>query len=200
MNREQLFTKIITQVGSGHESEYENLVREIEQREEKELCPEYKSVLAEIKNNPIDEKELAEIIKNASNGELSQFEIAAYVLGDKFLEVEEKDTEQVALLIAKVTHKVLDFRDEKNIVKKTANFEDYEPMKPVDRMKYESMLIKASKAKDKEQEKITKEINAFVCSKTNIKVEDLTDWEKSLLNEILAQEAKGISQIFLGKK
>lgn len=198
MNREQLFTKIITQVGLGHESEYENLAREIEQREEKELCPEYKSVLAEIKNNPIDEKDLSEIIRSASNGELSQFEIAAYVLKDKFNDAE--DMEQVALLIAKVTHKVLDFRDEKNIVKKTANFEDYEPMKPVDRMKYETMLIKASKAKDKEQEKITKEINTFIGSKTNVKVEDLTDWEKSLLNEILAQEAKGISQIFLGKK
>ena len=40
----------------------------------------------------------------------------------------------------------------------------------------------------------------FIAEKTNIDVENLTSWEKNLLQEILAQEAKSISMIFLGKK
>ena len=40
----------------------------------------------------------------------------------------------------------------------------------------------------------------FIAEKTNIDVESLTSWEKNLLQEILAQEAKSISMIFLGKK
>lgn len=198
MNREKLFTKIITQVGSGHEDEYADLARDIEQREEKKLIPEYQEILDGIKDNPIDEKELSDIIRSASKGEISQFEIAAKVLGDKFTDAE--DIEQVALLIAKVTHKVLDYRDSKNVVKKTINFENYEPMKPVDRMKYETLQLKIEKASETEKKKLSKEIDKFISEKTNIDVSNLSDWEVGLLGEILKQEAKGISDIFLGKK
>lgn len=198
MTREKLFQKIITHVGSGHEDEYAELARDIEQREEMELIPEYKEVLKNIKDNPLDEKEIADTIEKASKKELSQFEIAALILGEKFNDADNMD--QVALLIAKTTSKVLEYRDEKGVCKKTKNFENYEPMKPVDRMKYETMQLQAEKLDGVEAEKKGKEIDNFISEKTNVKIEDLSNWEKGLLGEILTQEAKGISDIFLGKK
>lgn len=198
MDREKLFTKIITQVGKGHQEEYEDLAREIELREEKQLSAEYQEILNNLKDNPIEEKEIANLIEKASKSEISQFEIAAYVLGAKFNDAD--DMEQVALLIAKVTSKVYDYRDDRGVVKKTKNFENYEPMKPIDRMKYENLHIGFDKLDEKDVEAKKKEIDSFVESKTNINIESLSDWEKGLLNEILTQEAKGISDIFLGKK
>jgi len=74
-------------------------------------------------------------------------------------------------------------------------------MKPVDRMNYENLILKAKKTNN---EKDLKDLEAkrdkFIAEKTNIDVENLTSWEKNLLQEILAQEAKSISMIFLGKK
>lgn len=198
MDREKLFTKMITQIGKGHQEEYEDLAREIDLREEMQLVPEYQDILNSIKDNPLEEKEIADIIEKASKGEISQFEIAAHVLGGKFNDAE--NMEQVALLIAKVTSKVLDYRDDKGIVKKTKNFENYEPMKPVDRMKYETLHIDFDKLSEKDSETKRKEIDSFVSEKTKIDVNTLSNWEKGLLNEILTQEAKGISNIFLGKK
>lgn len=193
MKRETLFAEIITQVGSGHEEEYADFAREIKQREEMQLIPEYQELLNNIKDNPIEEPKLAQLMKDAQDAKISQFDIAANVLGEKFNDAE--DIEQVALLIKKTSEKVLGFRDEKGIVKKTKNFEEYEPMKPIDRMKYENLTIKAEK--DPSQEK---EINEFLKAKTKVDMATLSTWEQGLFKEILAQEAKGISNIFLGKK
>ena len=43
MKREDLFTKIITQVSQGNQEEYEALALEIEQRDEMQLCEAYQS-------------------------------------------------------------------------------------------------------------------------------------------------------------
>lgn len=199
MKREELFTKIITQVGQGNQEEYEALALEIEQRDELKLCNSYQIVLDGLKDNPIEEKELADIIEKSSKQECSQFEIAAYVLGKDFNDA--NNMEQVALLIGKVSKKIMSYRDEKEIVKKTKSFENYEPMKPVDRMAFENLKLKLAKAdSDENKEKANEKIDSFISEKTNIDVKNLTVWEHGLLQEILQQEAKSISMIFLGKK
>ncbi len=196
MERQDLFTKIITQVSAGNQEDYEQLALEIEQREEMKLCDEYQKVLDNIKDNPIEEKDLAELIEKASKQECSQFEIAAKALGADFNKA--NDMEQIALLIAKITKKIMAYRDDKNVVKKTKAFDKYEPMKPVDRMAFENLKIKAEKIEDKEKANI--ELDEFVSKATNIDVKNLTTWEHGLLQEIFKQEAKSISMIFLGKK
>lgn len=199
MKREELFTKIITQVGQGNQEEYEALVLEIEQRDELKLCNSYQIVLDGLKDNPIEEKELADIIEKSSKQECSQFEVAAYVLGKDFNNA--NDMAQVALLIGKVSKKIMSYRDEKEIVKKTKSFENYEPMKPVDRMVFENLKLKLAKAdSEQDKEKSNEEIDNFISEKTNVDVKNLTVWEHGLLQEILQQEAKSISMIFLGKK
>ncbi len=199
MKREELFTKIITQVSQGNQEDYEILAREIEQREEMTLCEEYQAILEKIKDNPMEEKKLADIIEKSSKQECSQFEIAALALGKEFANA--NDMEQVALLVGKIVDKIMSFRDDKGVVKKTKSFESYEPMKPSDRMKFENLKIELSKITDeKEQEKANEKLDAFISKATNIDVKSLTTWEHRLLQELLEQEAKGISMIFLGKK
>ena len=109
--------------------------------------------------------------------------------------------EQIALLIAKAIENVISYKDKDGVLKKTKSIESYEPMKPVDRINYENLILKAKKTNN---EKDLKDLEAkrdkFIAEKTNIDVENLTSWEKNLLQEILAQEAKSISMIFLGKK
>lgn len=197
MKREELFTKVITQVSQGNQEEYEALALEIEQRDEMQLCETYQKVLDGLKDNPVEEKELADIIEKSAKQECSQFEVAAYVLGTDFLNA--TDMEQVALLIGKVSKKIMAYRDDKNIVKKTPSFENYEPMKPVDRMNFENLKLKLAK-EDSDTEKSNEEIDEFISEKTKINVKNLTVWEHGLLQEILQQEAKSISMIFLGKK
>jgi len=199
MKREELFTKVITQVSQGNQEEYEALALEIEQRDEMQLCETYQKVLDSLKDNPVEEKELADIIEKSAKQECSQFEVAAYVLGKDFLNA--TDMEQVALLIGKVSKKIMAYRDDKNIVKKTPSFANYEPMKPVDRMAFENLKLKLAKAdSDENKEKANEKIDSFISEKTNIDVKNLTVWEHGLLQEILQQEAKSISMIFLGKK
>ena len=197
MKREDLFTKIITQVSQGNQEEYEALALEIEQRDEMQLCEVYQKVLDNLKDNPVEEKELANIIEKSTKQECSQFEIAAYVLGKDFLTA--TDMEQVALLIGKVSKKIMAYRNDKNIVKKTPSFENYEPMKPVDRMAFENLKLKLAK-EDSDKEKSNEEIDDFISEATKIDVKNLTVWEHGLLQELLQQEAKEISNIFLGKK
>lgn len=199
MKREDLFIKIMKHVGQGNQEEYEALALEIEQRDELKLCDSYQKVLDGLKDNPIEEKELADIIEKSSKQECSQFEVAAYVLGKDFNNA--NDMEQVALLIGKVSKKIMSYRDDKEIVKKTKSFVNYEPMKPVDRMAFENLKLKLAKA-DGEQnlEKLNEKIDNFISEKTNIDVKNLTVWEHGLLQEMLQQEAKSISNIFLGKK
>jgi hypothetical protein len=197
MKREDLFTKIITQVSQGNQEEYEALALEIEQRDEMQLCEAYQKVLDGLKDNPVEEKELADIIEKSAKQECSQFEVAAYVLGKDFLNA--TDMEQVALLIGKVSKKIMAYRDDKNVVKKTPSFENYEPMKPVDRMAFENLKLKLAK-EDSDKEKSNEEIDKFISEATKINVKNLTVWEHGLLQEILQQEAKSISMIFLGKK
>lgn len=197
MKREDLFTKIITQVSQGNQEEYEALALEIEQRDEMQLCEAYQKALDGLKDNPVEEKELADIIEKSAKQECSQFEIAAYVLGKDFLNA--TDMEQVALLIGKVSKKIMAYRDDKNVVKKTPSFENYEPMKPVDRMAFENLKLKLAK-EDSDKEKSNEEIDKFISEATKIDVKNLTVWEHGLLQEILQQEAKSISMIFLGKK
>lgn len=197
MKREDLFTKIITQVSQGNQEEYEALALEIEQRDEKQLCEAYQKVLDGLKDNPVEEKELANIIEKSTKQECSQFEIAAYVLGKDFLTA--TDMEQVALLIGKVSKKIMAYRNDKNIVKKTPSFTSYEPMKPVDRMAFENLKLKLAK-EDSDKEKSNEEIDKFISEATKIDVKNLTVWEHGLLQELLQQEAKEISNIFLGKK
>lgn len=197
MKREELFTKVITQVSQGNQEEYEALALEIEQRDEMQLCEAYQKVLDSLKDNPVEEKELADIIEKSAKQECSQFEVAAYVLGKDFLNATDMD--QVALLIGKVSKKIMAYRDEKNIVKKTPSFNSYEPMKPVDRMAFENLKLKLAK-EDSDKEKSNEEIDKFISEATKIDVKNLTVWEHGLLQEILQQEAKSISMIFLGKK
>ena len=197
MKREELFTKIITQVSQGNQEEYEALALEIEQKDEMQLCEIYQKVLDRLKDNPVEEKELADIIEKSAKQECSQFEVAAYVLGKDFLNA--TDMEQVALLIGKVSKKIMSYRDDKDIVKKTKSFENYEPMKPVDRMAFENLKLKLAK-EDSDKEKSNEEIDKFISEATKIDVKNLTVWEHGLLQEILQQEAKSISMIFLGKK
>lgn len=197
MKRDELFTKIITQVSQGNQEEYEALALEIEQKDEMQLCETYQKVLDSLKDNPVEEKELADIIEKSAKQECSQFEVAAYVLGKDFLNATDMD--QVALLIGKVSKKIMAYRDEKNIVKKTPSFNSYEPMKPVDRMAFENLKIKLAK-EDSDKEKSNEEIDKFISEATKIDVKNLTVWEHGLLQEILQQEAKSISMIFLGKK
>lgn len=197
MKREELFTKIITQVSQGNQEDYEALALEIEQRDEMQLCEGYQKVLDGLKNNPVEEKELADIIEKSIKQECSNFEVAAYVLGKDFLDA--TDMEQVALLIGKVSKKIMDFRDDKNIVKKTKAFDTYEPMKPVDRMKFENLKLKLEK-EETDKEKANQEIDDFISESTKIDVKNLTVWEHGLLQEMLQQEAKNISNIFLGKR
>jgi len=197
MKREDLFTKIITQVSQGNQEEYEALALEIEQRDEMQLCEAYQKVLDSLKDNPVEEKELADIIEKSAKQECSQFEVAAYVLGKDFLNA--TDMEQVALLIGKVSKKIMAYRNDKNVVKKTPSFENYEPMKPVDRMAFENLKLKLAK-EDSDKEKSNEEIDKFISEATKIDVKNLTVWEHGLLQELLQQEAKEISNIFLGKK
>jgi hypothetical protein len=199
MNREKLFTQIITQISKGHESEYESLAREIDKREEKQLIPQYQEALDKIGENPTEEPELFKLIEEAAARKISQFEIAAKVLGDAFNDVD--DTEQVALLIKRVTDKIILFRDADGVVKKTKAFESYEPMKPVDRLAFEKMQISIEEEKNEaKKEKQSKKLDEYIADKCNVNINDLTKWEKGLLAELLAQEARGISDIFLGKK
>lgn len=199
MEREQVFQNIIRQIGNGHQEDYENLIDEIDRREEKKLNEEYQSKIDSLGENPIDEPEIAKIIEESTKGERSQFDIAAHILGKDFIKA--TDMEQIALLIAKAIEKVISYKDKDGVLKKTKSFESYEPMKPVDRMNYENLILKAKKTNN---EKDLKDLEAkrdkFIAEKTNIDVENLTSWEKNLLQEILAQEAKSISMIFLGKK
>ena len=197
MKRDELFTKIITQVSQGNQEEYEALALEIEQKDEMQLCETYQKILDSLKDNPVEEKELADIIEKSAKQECSQFEVAAYVLGKDFLNATDMD--QVALLIGKVSKKIMAYRDEKNIVKKTPSFNSYEPMKPVDRMAFENLKLKLAK-EDSDKEKSNEEIDKFISEATKIDVKNLTVWEHGLLQEILQQEAKSISMIFLGKK
>lgn len=197
MNREELFTKIITQVSQGNQEDYEALALEIEQKDEIQLCEAYQKILDGLKDNPVEEKELADIIEKSIKLECSNFEVAAYVLGKDFLIA--TDMEQVALLIGKVSKKIMAFRNDKNIVKKTPSFANYEPMKPVDRMAFENLKLKLEK-KDSDKEKSNEEIDKFISEATKINVKSLTVWEHGLLQELLQQEAKEISMIFLGKK
>jgi len=197
MKREDLFTKIITQVSQGNQEDYEALALEIEQKDEMQLCETYQKALDNLKDNPVEEKEIADIIEKSAKQECSQFEVAAYVLGKDFLNA--TDMEQVALLIGKISKKIMDYRDDKNIVKKTKAFDGYEPMKPVDRMAFENLNLKLSK-EDSDKEKANEEIDKFISEATKIDVKNLTVWEHGLLQEILRQEAKSISMIFLGKK
>lgn len=197
MKRDELFTKIITQVSQGNQEEYEALALEIEQKDEMQLCETYQKVLDSLKDNPVEEKELADIIEKSAKQECSQFEVAAYVLGRDFLNATDMD--QVALLIGKVSKKIMAYRDDKNIVKKTPSFDSYEPMKPVDRMAFENLKLKLAK-EDSDKEKSNEEIDKFISEATKIDVKNLTVWEHGLLQEILQQEAKSISMIFLGKK
>jgi hypothetical protein len=46
-----------------------------------QLCEAYQKVLDGLKDNPVEEKELADIIEKSAKQECSQFEVAAYVLG-----------------------------------------------------------------------------------------------------------------------
>jgi hypothetical protein len=198
MKREQLFQKIITQVAQGHEDEYISFAKEIESREETQLEDKYQSIIDKLKNNPMEEKELASLIESAKEGEISHFEIASVLMGDNFLN--ETDNETIALLISKAIKKVMDFTDENGVVKKVASFENYEPMKPVDRMKFETLSIKFQKSKDEEKEVLEKQIDDFLTEKTKTNVAGLSVWERGLFQEMLIKEAKSISNIFLGKK
>lgn len=199
MEREQVFQNIIRQIGNGHQEDYEELIRQIDKREEKKLNEEYQSKIDSLGDNPIDEPEIAKIIEESAKGERSQFDIAAHILGKDFIKA--TDMEQIALLIAKAIEKVISYRDKDGVVKKTKSFESYEPMKPADRMNYENLILQAKKTSDEaELAAIEEKRFKFISEKTNIDVEKLTSWEKNLLQEILAQEAKSISMIFLGKK
>lgn len=197
-NNQKLFMDIIRQVGGGHADEYEALSREISKREEKELCGEYVAVIKELGENPLEESKLYDIITRAEKDEISSFEIAAHLLGKEFSAA--KDIEQVSLLVRRAMIKVVDFRDENNILKKTKDIEKYEPMTPIDRMKYDNLIIEKSKASDKVKELTEKEINDFVAKATNIDMSKLTTWEQGLFLTILEEEAKDIKNIFLGKK
>lgn len=199
MEREQVFQNIIRQIGNGHQEDYEELIKQIDKREEKKLNEEYQVKIDSLGDNPIDEPEIAKIIEESAKGERSQFDIAAHILGKDFIKA--TDMEQIALLIAKAIEKVISYRDKDGVVKKTKSFESYEPMKPADRMNYENLILQAKKTSDEaELAAIEEKRFKFISEKTNIDVEKLTSWEKNLLQEILAQEAKSISMIFLGKK
>ena len=199
MENQKLFAEIIKQVGSGHADEFESLVKEINQRDEKSLCTDYQAVLDAIGDNPLEEKELSDIIEKANSGEISSFEIASNLLGKEF--VKATDMEQITLLIRKAIKKVLEYKDDKGILKRTPLLETYEPMTPIDRMKFENLKIENTKLKDeKAKNKKEKEIDAFVAKATNVNIDELSVWEKGLFLEILNEEAKGITNIFLGKK
>lgn len=146
MEREQVFQNIIRQIGNGHQEDYEELIRQIDKREEKKLNEEYQSKIDSLGDNPIDEPEIAKIIEESAKGERSQFDIAAHILGKDFIKA--TDMEQIALLIAKAIEKVISYRDKDGVVKKTKSFESYEPMKPADRMNYENLILQAKKTSD----------------------------------------------------
>ena len=69
MEREQVFQNIIRQIGNGHQEDYENLIDEIDRREEKKLNEEYQSKIDSLGDNPIDEPEIAKIIEESTKGE-----------------------------------------------------------------------------------------------------------------------------------
>ena len=76
MEREQVFQNIIRQIGNGHQEDYENLIDEIDRREEKKLNEEYQfeSSRKEAAFIAVDEiqKKIAEIEYQRKNGKEKQ--------------------------------------------------------------------------------------------------------------------------------
>lgn len=185
------------QIESGFENEFERLSKDIEKRDEKTLCEEYQKIVDNLKNNPIDEKELAEIIEKTDRGELSKFEIALFVLGSERFDA-ANDLEQIALLIKEVIFKVTDFRDKNGVLKTTKNLETYQPMTPRKRMDYEKLVKSIVSNKDAGLEDYDK-AREFLAEATNTNTE-LSEWETKLRIEIVNQEFSDFRMTVLGKK
>lgn len=165
---------------------YEELDIALKKLEEERTLPEQLvAVLEKVKDNPVDEKEIYEIIKKDTNLE-KVTNIALKILTKE--EIEASSAVDIAILVKTVEDKITSFRDSEGQLKTTAAMAE---------MKLPNLfqMRDIQKAADAEQDKVNAKNSKtliLILKSTGLKDAKLTDWEIDLLINHVAELSNGM--------
>lgn len=148
-------------------------------------------LLENVKNTPLLEPELYEIIVDAGDRKRIS-KVLTEVLKRSDNKITDFDKHDMAVLFKDVNNKITDYQDKDGVFKSTPNTESLEYLSLEEDEELAMMSRDMVKAEDSEESiRISKEIVDFVWEHCNLKKEDLTDWERGLVESIYFKGATG---------
>lgn len=202
-NAEKILTDVSILLAEGYEDEFEKFIESIQAEKDKRSLPKLlQEKLDKIKNTPIDEPEIFEVLKGIEKEELSIIDLVLRFLTEE--ELDEFSIEDVASFAGMVNRKITARKDEKGIFKQTPNTAGWQRPKPSHIKKYEELTKAIKKAMvNKEVDKIpelSEKLTSFLYEASKVEEDKLTDWEKQLVVEQTTEAIKGYLNSFLGKR
>lgn len=202
MKNQQEMTKILIEVSTllnkGYDVEFESLISNIKNKEANKEMPEgLQSIFASIKNTPIEEPVLFEIANKISNNEASIIDVVLNFLNDE--QIDKYTINDLSFFAGRVLEKVKSLKDENGIFKSTPNTSMWQPPKPSHIKKLDAILRRPANTAEEVELKEVEAQNLLIES-SGVILDNLSDWEKTLVVEQSHEAYKGYLNSFLGKR
>jgi hypothetical protein len=200
-------------VAQGYHKEFNEVITNIKKAKEEYKMPEgLQKKLDDVKNTPLEEPKLFEVVEKIENQEASILEIVLTQLTEK--EMDKYSMDDIYIFARAVIDKVGSLEDAKGVFKQTENTKSWQPPKPSDAIKFEQITLKKQKkaneflsaSEDKKEkameafDEVAKELDEFLVSCTGVDTEKLSVWEKKLVKAQTEEAFQGAVNSFLGKR
>jgi len=156
----------------------------------KELkTPQLKTILRKVGKTPIDEPEIYNIIKDADA--MAFYDVPKFVLDRAKKNIDDYDSQELALFYRLVRDKVIDVKYENDEFKSTPNTKELENISYKDRVSLFALTKKGAllAGDDDEVAKIFEEQRDLVWGIVTLSKNSLTEWEQNLVEAICLAQA-----------
>ncbi len=165
--------------------------------------PQLKTILNKVGKTPIDEPEIYTLIKDDDKEGMAFYEVPLFVINRADKEIEDFDSDELALLYRLVSKKVTGAKYDSGEYKSTEATKNLENLSYKNRVTLFSITKKGAKlisdgSPDKDDiDDSVKEQKTFIWGVVNLDKNDLTDWEQGLVESICIDQALDVASTAL---
>ena len=160
--------------------------------------PALKTMLGKVGNTPIDEPEIHTLLQD--NKAMAIFEIPKFVIERAKKDIEDFDSDDLALFYHFVMNKVVNVKYDSGSYKSTEKTKELENISFENRVRLFDMSQETSNIdvdNEDEMDAHVKKQQAFIWKAVNIGKKGLTDWEINLVEAICMDQALKMAQTAL---
>ncbi len=168
------------------------------EKKEELKAPQLKTILNKVGKNPNDEPEIYGFIKDDPT--MAIFEIPKFVIERANKEMDDFDSQELALLYRLVRNKVISPKYESGEYKSTEATKELENISFKDRVSLFQLTQRATELDDddeKSMKKIIKKQQDFIWGAVNLNKADLSEWETNLVEAQVMAQALQMAQTAL---